>query len=116
MLLEGVPETFLIFYGDEDGGLSMLTFATQSPYIPDTAVKLKDVPDGAVPFISTTDLIAFKINSGGSRAKGPKRHTGADDAQTLLKKENVQPQLSLKGSARHCRALHRGFGHEWHED
>ncbi|KAL9079254.1 MAG: hypothetical protein Q9157_001872 [Trypethelium eluteriae] len=57
--------------------------------------KLKDIPDGTVPYISPIDLIIFKINSCGLRAQLTKRVTDASDAETLLEMETSRSPLSL---------------------
>ncbi|KAF2230122.1 hypothetical protein EV356DRAFT_580299 [Viridothelium virens] len=67
----------------------------QSPYMPSAAEKLKDIPDGTVPYISPIDLIIFKINSCGLRAQLTKRVTDASDAETLLEMETSRSPLSL---------------------
>jgi len=68
--------------------------------MPAAAVKLRDLPAGAIPWISATDLVVFKMNSCGLRAQPSKRRTDATDAQTLLEKLTVHGPLSLTASQR----------------
>ncbi|KAF2743418.1 hypothetical protein M011DRAFT_480770 [Sporormia fimetaria CBS 119925] len=72
-----------------------ITPVWQSPYMPSTALAIKDVPKGFIPYISSTDLIVFKIYSCGLRAEIAKRHQGAMDAQDMLHKEANGKPLRL---------------------
>ncbi|KIX02795.1 uncharacterized protein Z518_08737 [Rhinocladiella mackenziei CBS 650.93] len=67
----------------------------QSPYMPATAAKLRDLTAGAIPYISATDLVVFKMNSCGLRPQTSKKRTDAADAQALLEKLTVQASLKL---------------------
>ena len=78
----------------------LLTFATQSPYMPAGATELRDLPTGVIPCISETDLIVFKMNSCGLRALTSKKRVDAIDAETLLELPTVQTPLSLTDAQR----------------
>lgn len=68
--------------------------------MPAAAVKLRDLPAGAIPWISATDLVVFKINSCGLRAQTSKKRTDAADAQALLEKLTVHGSLNLTAAQR----------------
>lgn len=53
--------------------------------MPESAKKLRDIEPGFVPYISTTDLVVFKIHSCGLRAVVAKRRVDARDARDILK-------------------------------
>jgi hypothetical protein len=61
-------------------------------------MKLKDIPRGGVPYISTTDLIVFKMNSCGLRAQPAKKRVDAADAETLLEQETRKSPLKLNST------------------
>ncbi|KAG6089242.1 hypothetical protein E4U30_000151 [Claviceps sp. LM220 group G6] len=77
-----------------------VTHRDSSPYLPEAAIKIKDVPQGEVPYISILDLIVFKIFSCGMRAQAQKRLLDATDAETLvlyqIKNEGSGIKLSAK--------------------
>jgi hypothetical protein len=66
--------------------------------MPAAAAKLRDLPAGATPYISATDLVVFKINSCGLRAQTAKKRTDAADAQALLERLTGQAPLSLSNA------------------
>ena len=68
--------------------------------MPAAAVKLRDLPADAIPYISPTDLVVFKMNSCGLRALPSKRRTDAADAQALLEGLTVHGSLSLTDAQR----------------
>lgn len=68
--------------------------------MPAAAMSLKDVPAGALPCISKTDLIIFKINSCGLRAQMIKRAMDAGDAEALLEGLTVHASLNLTAAQR----------------
>ncbi|KAL4971052.1 uncharacterized protein BDV14DRAFT_194833 [Aspergillus stella-maris] len=55
------------------------------PYIPDTAMRICDIPAGHVPYLTELDVMVFKIRSCGLRADETKRKRDAADAFHLLK-------------------------------
>lgn len=63
--------------------------------MPAGAVKLIDLPDNTIPYISSTDLIVFKIHSCGLRAQREKRRVDAKDAEALLSQLAVRSPLAL---------------------
>ena len=63
--------------------------------MPAAAAKLRDLSLGAIPYISATDLVVFKINSCGLRAQTAKKRTDAVDAQALLEMLTVRASLNL---------------------
>ncbi|KAK3372632.1 hypothetical protein B0H63DRAFT_527465 [Podospora didyma] len=65
----------------------------QSPHLPSAATKLKNIPAGAVPYISPTNLLVFKINSYELRAQDAKKRADAQDAETLIISQGVQAPL-----------------------
>ncbi|KAF2459309.1 hypothetical protein BDY21DRAFT_337915 [Lineolata rhizophorae] len=87
-----------VFFYKIPGGPNVqldITPEWQSPYMPAAAVKLKDIAANAIPYISPTDLIIFKINSCGLRSQGVKKRTDAVDAETLLARETLHSPLTL---------------------
>ncbi|PVH75141.1 hypothetical protein DL98DRAFT_551790 [Cadophora sp. DSE1049] len=54
------------------------------PFIPASSMVISTIPIGVVPYLSATDLLAFKINSCGLRADIQKRRLDAQDAVALL--------------------------------
>ena len=68
--------------------------------MPAAAVKLRDLPAGAIPWISAIDLIVFKINSCGLRAQAQKKRTDATDAQVLLERLTLNGSLNLAAAQR----------------
>ncbi|MCJ1401157.1 hypothetical protein MMC11_004369 [Xylographa trunciseda] len=71
-----------------------------SPYMPAAAAELRDLPAGAIPYISATDLVVFKMNSCGLRAQTSKKRTDAADAQVLLERLTVHASLNLTDAQR----------------
>ncbi|KAG5951266.1 hypothetical protein E4U57_006999 [Claviceps arundinis] len=61
-----------------------VTHRDSSPYLPEAAIRIKDVQQGEVPYISVLDLIIFKIFSCGMRAQAKKRLLDATDAESLV--------------------------------
>jgi len=49
----------------------------------------------AIPHISATDLVVFKMNSCGLRAQTCKKRTDSADAQALLERLTVHASLNL---------------------
>ncbi|KAL9123826.1 MAG: hypothetical protein Q9217_006783 [Psora testacea] len=91
------------FYHKTPGGSHIqidITPEWQSPYMPAAAVKLRDLPAGAIPWISETDLVVFKMNSCGLRAQTSKKRTDAADARALLEKLTVHASLNLTSAQR----------------
>lgn len=93
---------------------------SQSPYMPNAAKKVQDIPDGTVPHISVIDLIVFKINSCGLRAQDSKKRRDALDAEALLEKETRVSPLSLTKEQKRIVELcipdvvaHGGQSEEW---
>nr|POF00351.1 hypothetical protein CFP56_77325 [Quercus suber] len=70
-------------------------YISQSLYLPVNAVKLKDLPENTVPYISAFDLILFKIHSCGLRAQLGKRIMDAQDAESLISSAAVTLPLTL---------------------
>jgi hypothetical protein len=62
--------------------------------MPAAATKLRDLPAGAIPYISATDLVVFKMNSCG------KKRTDVADAQALLERLTVHASLNLTDTQR----------------
>ncbi|KAI1502806.1 hypothetical protein F5X99DRAFT_143515 [Biscogniauxia marginata] len=58
-----------------------------SPYLPDSARNIRDIPYGEVPYISLTDLIVFKLDSSGLRSNLVKKERDARDAAALVEFE-----------------------------
>ncbi|KAK4234485.1 hypothetical protein C8A03DRAFT_37754 [Achaetomium macrosporum] len=56
-------------------------------------VRVQDIPDGVIPYISRTDLIVFKLYSCGLRGQPDKGFTDALDAKDLL--ETLTAPLAL---------------------
>jgi len=69
--------------------------AWQSPYLPSACKVVNEIANGVVPYISATDLIAFKISSCGLRAEVPKGRRDANDAEALLRQESRSRPLVL---------------------
>lgn len=57
------------------------------------AAKLGDLQAGAIPLISATDLVVFKMNFYGLRAQTSEKRTDAADAHALLEKLTVHALL-----------------------
>lgn len=72
-----------------------LTLARQSPYMPEAATRVRDIPPGVVPYISATDVVVFKIFSCGLRAQQSKKRTDAVDASDLLGHMTENSPLTL---------------------
>ncbi len=68
--------------------------------MPAAAAKLSDLPAGAIPYISATDLVVFKMKSCGLRAQISKKRTDAADAQALLEGLTVHASLNLTDAQR----------------
>lgn len=68
--------------------------------MPDAAQKLKNIPEGTLPYISLADLMVFKINSCGLRAQMSKRLIDAADAQNLLEELAAHSPLTLTSRQR----------------
>ncbi|KAI1639603.1 hypothetical protein F4809DRAFT_638409 [Biscogniauxia mediterranea] len=72
-----------------------------SPYLPDSARNVRDIPYGEVPYISLTDLIVFKLDSSGLRSNLVKKERDARDAAALVEYEvgrrlsEARPPLQL---------------------
>lgn len=68
--------------------------------MPAAAAKLRDLPAGAIPYISAIDLVVFKMNFCGLRAQTFKKRTDAADAQALLESLTVHASLNLTNDQR----------------
>ena len=68
--------------------------------MPAAAMKLGDLPEGVIPYISQTDLLVFKINSCGLRAKPAKRRIDALDAENVLTSLTAHTTLDLTDKQR----------------
>lgn len=92
-----VQRAQFFYYKTRDGSLIQIDICQewQSPYMPIAATKLKDIPAGAIPYISAVDLIVFKIHSCGSRAQVTKKRTDATDAENLLQVESAKGPVRL---------------------
>ncbi|KAI1454517.1 hypothetical protein F4805DRAFT_477576 [Annulohypoxylon moriforme] len=55
-----------------------------SPYLPESAVKVQDISQDEIPYISLTDLIVFKLDSSGLRSNPAKKERDACDAAALV--------------------------------
>ncbi|KAI1093210.1 hypothetical protein F5B19DRAFT_167741 [Rostrohypoxylon terebratum] len=55
-----------------------------SPYLPVSAVKVQDIGDDEIPYISLTDLIVFKLDSSGLRSNPAEKERDARDAAALV--------------------------------
>lgn len=66
--------------------------------MPAAARAIKDIPMGLIPYISPTDLIVFKMNCCGLRAKPAKKVIDAGDAETLIQGQTSNSPLSLTGA------------------
>ncbi|KAI0143993.1 hypothetical protein F4776DRAFT_450159 [Hypoxylon sp. NC0597] len=55
-----------------------------SPYLPESAVKVQDIPQNEIPYISLIDLIVFKLDSSGLRSNPAKKERDAKDAAALV--------------------------------
>ncbi|KAI2473250.1 hypothetical protein F4781DRAFT_427663 [Annulohypoxylon bovei var. microspora] len=55
-----------------------------SPYLPESAVKVQDISQDEIPYISLTDLIVFKLDSSGLRSNPAKKERDAYDAAALV--------------------------------
>ncbi|KAI1647086.1 uncharacterized protein F4817DRAFT_115910 [Daldinia loculata] len=56
----------------------------QAAYFPPTAQRVKDIPEGTIPYITPSDLIVSKIFSCGLRGDPTKSRRDAADAENLL--------------------------------
>ncbi|KAK3312317.1 hypothetical protein B0H66DRAFT_595904 [Apodospora peruviana] len=65
------------------------------PYMPSEARKLRDIPDGTVPYISPTDLLVFKFKACSQRQEPIKRRTDVMDAETLVQRNVVPTPVNL---------------------
>ncbi|KAK4234268.1 hypothetical protein C8A03DRAFT_37958, partial [Achaetomium macrosporum] len=54
------------------------------PYRPSAAQRIRDIPQGVIPYISRKDLVVFKIESCGVRKQTKQGLIDAIDAETLL--------------------------------
>ncbi|KAL9098448.1 MAG: hypothetical protein Q9163_005892 [Psora crenata] len=91
------------FYYKTPGGSHIqvdITPEWQSPYMPAAAVKPRDLPAGAIPWISETDLVVFKMKSCGLRPQPSKSRTDAADAGNLLEQLTVHASLNLTAAQR----------------
>ncbi|OTA96377.1 hypothetical protein M434DRAFT_67510, partial [Hypoxylon sp. CO27-5] len=70
----------------------------QSPYLPESAVKVQDISQNEIPYISLIDLIVFKLDSSGLRSNPAKKERDAKDAAALvdLAASTAPIQLSAK--------------------
>ena len=67
----------------------------KSPYVPDAAKPVSSIQAGALPYISSVDLLVFKINSCGLRPTGAKKTRDAADALVLLTRLSQNGPLTL---------------------
>lgn len=63
--------------------------------MPAAAMTIKDTPANFIPYMSSTDLIIFKINCCGLRATVTKKRSDAGDAEAMLENETHDSPLSL---------------------
>jgi hypothetical protein len=95
-----------------------LTPAHKVPFLPASALPIRDIPPGFIPYISLLDLIVFKIDSSGLyRTLGPRMRDALDAAALLEYASRHQP---LQFSYRKERIIRRGLpdaieysGREW---
>ncbi|KAK6950888.1 hypothetical protein Daesc_007416 [Daldinia eschscholtzii] len=66
-----------------------------SPYLPESAVKVQDISEDEVPYISLTDLIVFKLDSSGLRSNPVKKERDALDAAALVDLATHKSSLRL---------------------
>ncbi|KAI8963697.1 hypothetical protein F5Y11DRAFT_318360 [Daldinia sp. FL1419] len=66
-----------------------------SPYLPDSAIKVQDISQDEVPYISLTDLIVFKLDSSGLRSNPVKKERDAQDAAALVDFATHKSSLQL---------------------
>ncbi|KAI6882626.1 hypothetical protein KC360_g5368 [Hortaea werneckii] len=92
----------IFFYVNQSGAQIQIDMVSLDavPYIPPSAIKIKDISNGAISYISVEDLICFKINSCGMRAELKKRRTDAGDAESLLSNAVAKLPMTLSPSQR----------------
>ncbi|KAI1081202.1 hypothetical protein F5B20DRAFT_579580 [Whalleya microplaca] len=85
----------VLFYKGEDGTELQVDISPEwlSPYLPESATNVRDIPQGKIPYISLTDLIVFKLDSAGLRSSPVKKERDARDAAALV--EHYRGSISL---------------------
>ncbi|KAI1270332.1 hypothetical protein F5Y18DRAFT_421824 [Xylariaceae sp. FL1019] len=81
-----------LFYQSPSGWNIQIDISPEwlSPYFPQTARSIHDIPYGEVPYISLIDLIVFKLDSSGLRSSPIKKERDARDAAALVDHEIAQ--------------------------
>ncbi|KAI8949883.1 hypothetical protein F4801DRAFT_579985 [Xylaria longipes] len=84
-----VERAQFFFYKSPSGALVQIDFVGQfqAAYFPPTAVTVRDISPGTIPYISVDDLIVFKIFSCGLRSEVSKSRRDALDAFRLLEQK-----------------------------
>ncbi|KAG5926250.1 hypothetical protein E4U42_003490 [Claviceps africana] len=77
-----------------------ITHESSAPYFPEAAMKIKNVPNGKVPYISPTDLIVFKMFCCGRRLLMDKKRVDAMDAMDLVLYQNQVSKIELSPETR----------------
>ncbi|KAI0156810.1 hypothetical protein GGR57DRAFT_511155 [Xylariaceae sp. FL1272] len=82
----------ILFYQSPSGWNVQIDISPEwlSPYFPQSARSIHDIPYGEVPYISLTDLIVFKLDSSGLRSNPIKKQRDARDAAALVDHEIAQ--------------------------
>ncbi|KAI1808111.1 hypothetical protein F4811DRAFT_335811 [Daldinia bambusicola] len=86
-----------LFYKAPDGQEIRVDISPEwlSPYLPESAVKVQDISEDEVPYISLTDLIVFKLDSSGLRSNPAKKERDALDAAALVDLATHKSSLRL---------------------
>ncbi|KAI0019371.1 hypothetical protein F4780DRAFT_452546 [Xylariomycetidae sp. FL0641] len=81
-----VQRSQVLFYQSSGGREVQVDISPEwlSPYLPDSAQNLHEIPYGSVPYISRADLVVFKLDSSGLRSNPMKKERDARDAAALL--------------------------------
>ncbi|KAI0838614.1 hypothetical protein F5Y06DRAFT_286980 [Hypoxylon sp. FL0890] len=75
-----------LFYKGQDGKEIRIDISPEwlSPYLPESAMKVQDISQDEIPYISLIDLIVFKLDSSGLRSNPAKKERDARDAAALV--------------------------------
>ncbi|KAI1107112.1 hypothetical protein F4804DRAFT_241644 [Jackrogersella minutella] len=90
-------ESQALFYKCPSGQVIRIDISPEwlSPYLPESAVKVQDISQNEIPYISLTDLIVFKLDSSGLRSNPAKKERDARDAAALVDFAALDGSLQL---------------------